>query len=48
MDEKDLEKIEEVFRRHIAILSKEVGRKLDVLVKGIQLLAEKMDRMVLR
>jgi hypothetical protein len=48
MDERDLGKIEEVFRRHIGILSKDVGHKLDVLVKGIQMLAEKRDRIDLR
>ena len=48
MNERDLEKIEKVFKRHIGILSKDVGYKLDVLIKGIQLLAEKMDRMILR
>ena len=48
MNERDLERIEKVFKRHIGILSKDVGHKLDVLIKGIQLLAEKKDRMILR
>jgi light-regulated signal transduction histidine kinase (bacteriophytochrome) len=44
MDEKDLEKSEEVFKRHIGILSEDFQHKLDIVAEGNQMLSEKLDR----
>ncbi|RJO61820.1 hypothetical protein C4544_01700 [candidate division WS5 bacterium] len=43
MDEKDIKKIEEVFKYHIGILSEDVQRKLDIVTEGYQMLSEKLD-----
>jgi vacuolar-type H+-ATPase subunit I/STV1 len=43
MDEKDLEKIEGVFKRHIGILSEDFQPKLDIVAEGHQMLSEKLD-----
>jgi uncharacterized protein (UPF0335 family) len=48
MDERDLEKIEEIFKRHIGILSEDFQHKLDIVDEGHQMLSEKLDRMDLR
>ena len=45
MDEKEIEKIEEVFKQHIGILSEDFQHKLDIVAEGHQMLSEKIDRM---
>ena len=45
MDDKDLKKIGELFEHHIGILSENFQHKLDLVVEGQQMLAERMDRM---
>ena len=45
MDEKDIKKIEEVFKHHIGILSEDFQHKLDVVIEGNRLLNEKIDRL---
>ena len=44
MDEKDIKKIEEVFKHHIGILSDDFQHKLDIVAEGHQMLSEKLDR----
>ncbi len=44
-----MEKIEEVFKPHIGILSEDFQHKLDIVVaEGHQMLSEKLDRVDLR
>ena len=48
MDERDVEKIDEVFKRHIGILSEDFQHKLDIVAEGHQMLSGKLDRVDLR
>ncbi len=45
MDDKDLKQIGELFKHHIGILSEDFQHKLDLVVEGQQMLAERMERM---
>jgi vacuolar-type H+-ATPase subunit I/STV1 len=44
MDKKDIKEIEDVFARHIGILSEDFQHKLDIVAEGHQMLSEKLDR----
>ncbi|WP_366919045.1 hypothetical protein [Geobacter sp.] len=43
MDNDSLRKIEELFKRHIGVLSEDFQHKLDLVVEGQQMLAEKLE-----
>ena len=43
MDGKDLKQIEGLFKHHVGILSEDFQHKLDIVVEGQQMLAEKLD-----
>ena len=45
MDEKEKKEIGEIFKHHIGILSEDFQHKLDIVVKGHQLLNGKIDRL---
>ena len=45
MDSKDLEQIESLISRQVGTFADAVQHKLDLVVEGHQMLAEKMDRM---
>jgi len=44
MDERDLKKIEEIFQRHIGIVSENFQHRLDIVAEGYRMLSEKIDR----
>ena len=43
MDKEDIKEIEEIFVRHIGILSEDFQHKLDIVAEGHQMLSEKLD-----
>ena len=43
MDKEDIKEIEEIFVRHIGILSEGFQHKLDIVAEGHQMLSEKLD-----
>jgi predicted nuclease with TOPRIM domain len=45
MDGAEMAKIEEIFKWHIGVMAEDFQHKLDIVVDGQQMLAEKMDRM---
>ena len=45
MDADDFNKIEEMFKHHVGIMSEDFQHELDIVVEGQQMLAEKIDRM---
>ena len=44
MDERDFKKIEEIFQRHIGIVSENFQHRLDIVAEGYRMLSEKIDR----
>ncbi len=45
MDGAEIAKIEDIFKRHIGVMAEDFQHKLDIVVDGQHMLAEKMDRM---
>ncbi|QSV44849.1 hypothetical protein [Geobacter benzoatilyticus] len=43
MDNDSIERIEELFKHHIGVLSEDFQHKLDLVVEGQQMLAEKLE-----
>jgi cytochrome c556 len=43
MDGKDLKQIEGLFKHHVGILAEDFQHKLDIVVEGQQMLAEKLE-----
>jgi cytochrome c556 len=43
MDGKDLKQIEGLFKQHVGILAEDFQHKLDIVVEGQQMLAEKLE-----
>ena len=43
MDEKDLKQIGELFQHHMGILTEDFQHKLDLVIEGQQMLAEKLE-----
>jgi archaellum component FlaC len=48
MDDDSIRKIEELFKRHIGVMSEDFQHKLDLVVEGQQILHEKVDRLETR
>ena len=48
MEAADFKKIEEMFKHHMGMMSEDFQHKLDIVVEGHQMLAEKIDRLEVR
>ncbi len=45
MNGDDIKRIEEMFKHHMGMMSEDFQHKLDIVVEGHQMLAEKIDRL---
>ncbi len=48
MNGDDIKRIEEMFKHHMGMMSEDFQHKLDIVVEGHQMLAEKIDRLEVR
>jgi hypothetical protein len=48
MNDHNLKKIDEMFRHHVGILTENFQHKLDIVVEGHQMLAEKINHVEVR
>ncbi len=45
MNGNDFKKIEEIFKQHVGMIAVDFQHKMDIVVEGHQMLAEKIDRL---